>query len=217
MRRILLVLTTLMVVCLCGCFALIDDVNSGGYNNDNNIELGFVVDVVQINVDDEDYYSQVAELNNIENSPSALKYKEEWEEKYGKVRPALAWKLERSERNPEAKWHVIMTLAEGESGSEEEIKKQIEEKVKSINEQCGSNIDTTKWTDVLLGYYCVVTEEELFILTNNGFYASLVGSGESDYRKMDLNTEEGADIFVELYGDGYVQYIDGKEIKDYTK
>lgn len=209
MRKIVLAIIFLLTIVLNGC--------SSTSTESTSSEVGFVMYTESIENGDSDYYSKIAILNNIENKPDLLKYKEEWAIKYGNVKPALAWKLDRNEINEEDKLHVEVIYMEGESGTAEEIWPSIVMKVKELNELNGCQIDTSKWTLASMGYYCVLTKAELLLLTNNGFMGGYVGSGEGDYKKMDINTPVGVDIYVELYGDYIVQYIDGKEIKDYTK
>ena len=63
-----------------------------------------------------------------------------------------------------------------------------------------------------------LTENEILSLTNQGkLSVDYIGSYMVNSKDLDLTTPEGVDVYIELFGDGYVQCVDGKDIKDYTK
>ena len=207
MKKSLILLTIILIFALCGCDKK-EEINKNG-------KIGFVVSVEDINNNNPNYYAQVATLRSVSVKPDLLKYKEEWETKYGMVAEALAWKLDRTEVDSNTLFHVavICTTLDNDETAYEDMNKAIDE----INATYGLNIDTSDWVEMCIDYYCVLTREELLALTHNKFIARYIGSGEGDMKKMDISTPEGVDTYIELYGDGFVQKIEGKEIKNYTK
>lgn len=203
MKRRILVISILLILFLSGC-----EKNVFINEPTEPRTIGFVLEEFTIESSNPEYYSKIADLFKFKY-PEILEDKEEWE-KYGYAARALSWKLDQNIDNPNMKYHVVL-----EFFSENSIDVEIEK----INENYNMDFNVRDWFDMEYGdYYTILSREEVIALGNSKkFFVWYVGSGEGDYNKVDVTTEEGLAEFVELYGDGYVQCIEGKEIINYIK
>ena len=175
--------------------------------------IGFVMEEIEVENNNPEYYSKIAILNNF-IYPTMLDYKEEWEQ-FGYVGNSLSWKLERNETNTDEKFHVVLQYL-GDGVNSEQPKMFVDKAIEEINNKNDLYIDVNEWSYIGHDYYCILSREEIIALGNSGcFLLWYVGSGEGEYGNIDTSTIEGVDMFVELYGDHYVRCIEGKQIKGY--
>lgn len=209
MKRKTIFTSVILIFVLCGCGKNIF------INETKEPETkGFIQTEYVIENNNQEYYSKIADLKNIKY-PKMLEEMTEY--KYGSVGPSLTWKLDCNIDNPDEKYHVIVQYYEefDESVNYEQIYIYMIERIDEINEECNLNLNVKEWVKLEFDYYCILTREEIKALGTSGqFFVWYVGSGDGEYTTLDTSTYEGVSAFVELYGDGYVQCIDGKEIKE---
>lgn len=210
MKKVLVVICIVMVLCQCGCRGFF-------LNEEKESETkGFVIEEIDVESENPVLYSKIAVIDNTAKYPELMIYDESYA-KYGSSGVALIWKLERNSNGNE-KIHVIVN-AVSLNLSDEEIITEIERLITELNSEKDMEINTNEWE--YLGYsrfYCMLTENEILSLANQGkLSVDYIGSYMVDSKDLDLTTPEGVDVYIELFGDGYVQCIDGKDIKDYTK
>lgn len=186
--------------------------------------IGFVIEEYEIEKRNPEYYSQIANIRPAKNKPELLR-------KYGLCNDyknmglALAWKIDHNDDTKNEKIHVVLGYkgyGTSYSCSDDMLDEKIEEISKvidNINTESGMQIEFDSWFSVFLtDFYALLTEEEIIRLSQEGcFLIDYVGSNEVEHDGVDFNTPEGVDIFIEMYGDSFVQCIDGKELVDYTK
>lgn len=119
---------------------------------------------------------------------------------------ALVWQIEKNTENSNERYHVMVYNVTNEIISEDIIER--------INEENNLNLNISDWA-VLHGwqnvesnyyYYYTFTAEEIIALAVNGLCCAYVGSGIGNADEVDMSTEEGIDVFCEIYGDQYAQY-----------
>lgn len=205
-----LFICTVMMLCMCGC-----EKNEFVNETEEHRTIGFVMNEIDVENSNLEYYSKFACLNNI-SYPKELNYKDAWEQ-YGNIGGALAWKLDQNIDNPNARFHVYLQYF-GDNVDSDQKKIYIDKAINEINNEKGLNLDVDKWSFVEDNYYCILSREEIIAIGNReDFFVWYIGSGEGDYNKFNISTLEDVDRFVELYGDGYVQCIKGKEIQESWK
>lgn len=210
MKKVLVVICIVMMLCQCGCRGFF-------LNEEKERETkGFVTEEIDVESENPVLYSKIAVIDNSAKYPELMRYDESYA-KYGSAGVALIWKLERNSKENE-KIHVIVN-AVSLNLSDEEIITEVEKIIAELNLEKNMEINTSEWE--YLGYsrfYCMLTENEILSLTNQGkLSVDYIGSYMVNSKDLDLTTPEGVDVYIELFGDGYVQCVDGKDIKDYTK
>ena len=100
MKKIVLVICIIMMLCQCGCRGVF-------LNEEKESEtLGFIIEEIDIESANSALYSKIAVIDNPAKYPESMKYDASYA-KYGSAGAALIWKLERNSNDNE-KIHVIV-------------------------------------------------------------------------------------------------------------
>lgn len=158
-----------------------------------------------VNCDNKALYDNVCGCNNWGDKGSVL-----WEIRNSRfpeydyhIGSALVWQIEKNAENNEVFYHVVI-----QNDMLDEISKDV---IDRINVENNLNLNIDKWvvlhgwqeSDIL--YYYIFTEEEIKALAANGLWCKYVGNGDGYFENIDFGTDEGIDVFCELYGDQYFQ------------
>ena len=118
------------------------------------------------------------------------------------IRNALVYQMERYKDEPDRTYHTLFCTFPSSLFSEEYIEE--------LNEEYGLDMDISKWEEftdgMVIGYYYLLTADEIRALADKDIVCYYVGSGEGDVNKANIDTREGIYEYCELYGDQYIQY-----------
>lgn len=163
---------------------------------------------------DENLYQGIAMVEH-DATFSILSRKREREYKeYNKsILTALVYQMERYKDNPDKTFHVLFFTYP--------YTVLTEEWVEDINEKCDLNMNMNDWVvmhgewpeQAAIKYYYTLTAQEIKALAEQGATCMYVGSGEGDRADINMDTDEGQYVFLELYGDQVIQYKEGMDSK----
>ena len=210
MKKIVLMVCIFVMLCQVGCGKNVF------INESEDDTLEFVLEEIEISSNNSDDYSKIAVIQDRKNEPELMHYDSSYS-KYGRASAALIWKLERNNDSDE-KIHVIVSC-EMWNLSDDEIEGELTKVITEFNSNQNMEINDKDWKYLECSrFYARLSEKEILGLANQGdFRIMYIGSNNVDYKDLDLTTPEGVDVYIELFGDGYVQCVNGKEIKDYTE
>lgn len=152
---------------------------------------------------DERLYKEIELIN----SPSeSLKFRSKRDKEYPEydieIMDALVYQMERYKDDPDRTYHTLFRTLPSSLFSEEYIEE--------LNEEYGLDMDISKWEEftdgMVIGYYYLLTADEIRALADKDIICYYVGSGEGDVNKANIDTLEGIYEYCELYGDQYIQY-----------
>jgi hypothetical protein len=146
------------------------------------------------------------EIQFVKPAPEHLEFeskrKEEYPEYDLEIRNALVYQMERYKDEPDRTYHTLFRTLPSSLFSEEYIEE--------LNEEYGLDMDISKWEEftdgMVIGYYYLLTADEIRALADKDIICYYVGSGEGDVNKANIDTLEGINVYCELYGDQYIQY-----------
>ena len=184
-----------LLILLCGCA------------NKDVIEKPQILSTEIINSDNEELYDCVLALDGWHDKMNSLWAKNNIDcpEYDYHIGSALVWQLEKNRENSDKLYHVIVHTDTSEAISEDLI-----EQIKKEN---NIDLNINDWV-ILHGwlnaesnhyYYYMFTAKEIKALAQNGLWCKYVGSGIGDADAINMDTDEGIDVFCELYGDQYSQ------------
>ena len=197
MRRIV---TTVIVICLLLSVITI----TGGCKSREGIEVTDKHQVINVDNTNEELYRQIVFLNYDQNvSLSAYEHRPEGYPFF--INSALAIQMEKYKDEPDRKYHVVIDNL----GEEMSV-----ELIDEINEEKGLSLDIDDWEKVYwlglsLNYYYLLTAEEIWALADKGVYLCYVGTGVGDIKDANWDTEEGKEVYCQLYGDQVIRYEKG--------
>ena len=152
---------------------------------------------------DERLYKEIELIN----SPSdCRKFRSKRNEEYPdydiEIMDALVYQMERYKDDPDRTYHTLFCTFPSSLFTEEYIAE--------INEEYGLDMELDKWEEftdgMVIGYYYLLTADEIRALADKDIVCYYVGSGEGDVNKANIDTLEGIYEYCELYGDQYIQY-----------
>lgn len=218
MKKIL-ALGMVIMLCLSGCG--IKDIFITTPSKEEQPTLGMVLEECEIKSDNSEYYSKIAIIQQTSKESEMLNELYD-DTSYGSVGIALRWKIKHS-KIPNEKLHVVVEYCEDEiwydNSQPEKFREEVGKLITEINNKSDINYNFENWVYFCPNaFYTIMTAEEILNLgTDDNFRIEYVGSNNANPENLDMDTTEGVDVYVELYGDGYVQCIEGKEVIDYTK
>ena len=159
-------------------------------------------DIFEIDNSDERLYKKI---ENINQDPMAInlynKRMKEYPEYNINILSGLVYQMELYKDEPDRIYHTFFCTLPNTFFAEGEIE--------SINEEYGLDMDINKWEEVSnewrIGYYYLLTADEIKALADKGIKCYYVGSGEGDKNDVSIDTLEGIYEYCELYGDQYIQ------------
>ena len=186
-----------MMILLCGCANKEADIK----------DKPEVLSTEIVNSDNEELYDCVSTLDGWHDKMNRLWVvrNSEYPEYDYHIGSSLVWQLEKNRENSDVLYHVIVHKDAGEEISEDLIEQ--------IKEENDLDININDWV-VLHGYlnmesnhyyYYMFTVEEINAFAQNGLWCKYVGSGKGNVKGVNFDTDEGIDIFCELYGDQFSQ------------
>ena len=197
MRRIV---TTIIVICLLLSLITI----TGGCKSREGIELTEEHQIITVDSNNEELYRQIVFLSYDQNvALSAYDCRPEGYPFF--INSALAMQMEKYKTEPDRKYHVVI-----DNIGEEMPAELIDE----INEENELSLNIDNWEKVYWGgcfprYYYLLTAEEIWALADKGVYLHYVGTGVGDIKDANWDTEEGKDVYCQLYGDQVIRYEKG--------
>ena len=198
-KCIAVILVGLMAVSGIGCNNESDTIKVEETIETTKAELRFIF---EIDNSDERLYRKI---ENIDQSPLGNnlynKRMKDYPEYNINILSALVYQMERYKDEPDRTYHTFFCtlpntfLAEGE--------------IESINEEYGLDMDINMWEEIndqgYIGYYYLLTADEIKALADKGIFCYYVGSGKGDESNISIDTLEGIYEYCELYGDQYIQ------------
>ncbi|MGN0374371.1 MAG: hypothetical protein ACI4EN_02640 [Butyrivibrio sp.] len=197
MRRIV---TTIIVICL--LLSLITII--GGCKSREGIELTDKHHIITVDNANEELYRQIVFLSYDQNvGLSAYAHRPEGYPFF--INSALAMQMEKYKTEQDRKFHVVI------DNIDEEIPVEL---IDEINEENGLSLNVDNWEKVYWGgclprYYYLLTAEEIWALADKEVYLCYVGTGVGDIKDANWDTEEGKEVYCQLYGDQVIRYEKG--------
>lgn len=196
MKKIIFMIVAMMIL-LCGCANKEADIK----------DKPEVLNTEIVNSDNEELYDCVSTLGGWHDKMNRLWNVRtfEYPEYDYHIGASLVWQLEKNYENSDFLYHVVV-----HNDTNEEIPEDLIEQIKEEN---NLDININDWV-VLHGwlnvesihyYYYMFTAEEINALAQNGLWCKYVGSGKGNVKEVNFDTDEGIDVFCELYGDQFSQ------------
>ena len=159
--------------------------------------------ILKVDNQDERLYREIEYINQDSLANAVYnKRKKEYPEYNINILPALVYQMERYKDEPDRTYHTFFCSWPNALFTEEFVE--------DINEEYGLDMDISKWEaftdDLFIGYYYLLTADEIKALADKGIGCYYVGSREGEEKNINIDTLEGIYEYCELYGDQYIQY-----------
>lgn len=152
---------------------------------------------------DERLYKEIELINSpSESLRFSSKRKAEYPEYDKEIMDALVYQIERYKDEPDRTYHTIFRTFPSSLFTEAYIEE--------LNEEYGLDMDINKWEEftdgMVIGYYYLLTADEIRALADKDIVCYYVGSGEGNVKDANIDTLEGIYEYCELYGDQFIQF-----------